>query len=85
LIQVSTISRTPGGAARTFARSARCTGNLLRSLEGPSRVIATHLRNLRERGLIGFRGRGVAIRDHAGFEEVAEFDPGYLYLEPEAR
>lgn len=43
------------------------------------------LRELRERGLVEFRSRRVAITDLAGLEAAAEFDPGYLYLEPELR
>ena len=43
------------------------------------------LRELREAGLVEFRSRRVAIGDLAGLEAVAEFDPGYLYLEPQSR
>jgi CRP-like cAMP-binding protein len=38
------------------------------------------LRRLREMGLVTFRQGQVAIHDLAGLEEVAEFDPAYLYL-----
>jgi len=43
------------------------------------------LRELREQGLVEFRGGRVAIRDLAGLERLAEFDPAYLYLEKRAR
>jgi CRP-like cAMP-binding protein len=43
------------------------------------------LRELRERGLVEFRNRRVTISDQKGLRRVAEFDPGYLYLEPEPR
>jgi CRP-like cAMP-binding protein len=39
------------------------------------------LKELRERALVEFRGGRVAIRDLAGLEGVAEFDPAYLHLE----
>jgi CRP-like cAMP-binding protein len=39
------------------------------------------LKELRERGLVEFRGGRVAIGDLAGLEGVAEFDPAYLHLE----
>jgi CRP-like cAMP-binding protein len=43
------------------------------------------LRELRECGLVEFRGRRVTIRDLAGLQRVAEFDPAYLNLGPEPR
>ena len=43
------------------------------------------LRELREQGLVEIRGGRVAVRDLAGLERLAEFDPGYLYLEKRAR
>lgn len=43
------------------------------------------LRELRERGLVEFRGRRVTIHDLAGLQRVAEFDPGYLSLQFEPR
>lgn len=43
------------------------------------------LRQLRERGLVEFRGGRVAILDIAGLRSVAEFDPAYLYLERRPR
>lgn len=43
------------------------------------------LKELRQRGLVEFRGGRVAIRDLAGLERVAEFDPAYLYMERRAR
>jgi CRP-like cAMP-binding protein len=43
------------------------------------------LRELRERGLVEFRSRRVTIDDLPGLKRVAEFDPAYLYLEPEPR
>ena len=39
------------------------------------------LKELRERGLVAFRGGRVVINDLRGLERVAEFDPAYLYLE----
>ena len=39
------------------------------------------LKELRERGLVEFRGGRVTILDLEGLERVAEFDPAYLYLE----
>ena len=39
------------------------------------------LKELRERGLVTFRGGRVVIDDLRGLERVAEFDPAYLYLE----
>jgi CRP-like cAMP-binding protein len=43
------------------------------------------LRELRERGLVEFRSRRVTIDDLPGLKRVAEFDPGYLNLDPEPR
>jgi CRP-like cAMP-binding protein len=43
------------------------------------------LKELRERGLVEFRNRRVTIRDLPGLRRVAEFDPGYLYLDAEPR
>jgi CRP-like cAMP-binding protein len=39
------------------------------------------LRELREAGLMTFRGRRVTIHDRSGLEAAADFDPGYLHLE----
>ncbi len=38
------------------------------------------LRELRERGLVEWRGRRVTIHDWDGLVRAAEFDPSYLYL-----
>lgn len=43
------------------------------------------LKALRVRGLVEFRNRRVTIHDLAGLRRVAEFDPDYLYLDPEPR
>jgi CRP-like cAMP-binding protein len=43
------------------------------------------LRDLRERGLMDFRGRRVTIHDLAGLTALAEFDDSYLYLRREER
>ena len=43
------------------------------------------LKELRERGLVEFRGKQVAIHDMAGLKRVAEFEPDYLYLERRPR
>jgi len=43
------------------------------------------LRELRERGLVAFRGGRVTILDRAALERVAEFDPSYLYVERRPR
>jgi CRP-like cAMP-binding protein len=43
------------------------------------------LRELRERGLVEFRGRRVVIHDLTALERAAEFDPAYLYLEHDGR
>ncbi|MDJ0277166.1 Crp/Fnr family transcriptional regulator [Sphingomonas sp. 2R-10] len=43
------------------------------------------LRELRERGLVEFRGRRVSINDLAGLRSLAEFDDSYLYLRREER
>ena len=43
------------------------------------------LKELRERGLMEFRGGRVTIQDLPGLERVAEFDPAYLYLQQEPR
>jgi CRP-like cAMP-binding protein len=40
------------------------------------------LKELREQGLVEFRGQRVTLIDLARLREVAEFDPAYLYLEP---
>ncbi|UYY77713.1 Crp/Fnr family transcriptional regulator [Sphingomonas sp. R1] len=40
------------------------------------------LRELRERGLVEFRNGRVAFQDLPGVRRLAEFDPGYLYLDP---
>ena len=39
------------------------------------------LRDLRERGLVTFRGGHVTIANPAGLRELAEFSPDYLFLE----
>lgn len=39
------------------------------------------LRELRERGMIEFRGGRVSITDFKALQDVAEFDPAYLYIE----
>lgn len=41
------------------------------------------LRELREAGLATMRNRRVTIHDPAGLAVVGEFDPAYLYLDPE--
>ncbi|SMF64195.1 Crp/Fnr family transcriptional regulator [Allosphingosinicella indica] len=38
------------------------------------------LRTLRDRGLATFRSGEVTIHDQPGLRQVAEFDPGYLYI-----
>jgi CRP-like cAMP-binding protein len=43
------------------------------------------LKELREQGLVEFRGGRVDIKDLAGLQRVAEFDPDYLYLEKRSR
>ncbi len=43
------------------------------------------LRELRERGLMEFRGRRVTIMDMTGLIALAEFDDNYLYLRRENR
>lgn len=43
------------------------------------------LRELREQGAVAFRGGQVTIGDRPLLERIAEFDPGYLYLEQRAR
>lgn len=39
------------------------------------------LQELRRRGLVELENRQLTIRDRAGLEALAEFDPAYLYLE----
>jgi hypothetical protein len=43
------------------------------------------LKELREQGLVEFRGGKVAIQDLARLRRVAEFNPDYLYLERRPR
>ena len=43
------------------------------------------LKELRHRGLVEFKGGWVTIHDREGLEEVAEFNPNYLYLESRPR
>jgi CRP-like cAMP-binding protein len=43
------------------------------------------LKELREKGLVAFRGGRVEIHDLAGLERIAEFDPAYLYLDKRPR
>ncbi len=43
------------------------------------------LRELRERGLMDFKGKRVVIHDLAGLKALAEFDEDYLYLRREER
>jgi CRP-like cAMP-binding protein len=43
------------------------------------------LKELREQGLVEFRGGRVEIQDPAGLRRAAEFDPSYLYLEKRER
>lgn len=40
------------------------------------------LRELRERTLVEFRAGRVSFQDLPGLKRLAEFDPGYLYLDP---
>ncbi len=40
------------------------------------------LKQLRDQGLMTFRGGEVVIHDWAGLQRIAGFDPRYLYLEP---
>ncbi|MHA6721038.1 Crp/Fnr family transcriptional regulator [Sphingomonas sp. RS6] len=39
------------------------------------------LRELREKGLVEFRSGRVTLKDVEALKQLAEFDPGYLYLE----
>jgi CRP-like cAMP-binding protein len=39
------------------------------------------LQELRRRGLVEFENRQLSILDRRKLEEVAEFDPAYLYLD----
>lgn len=41
------------------------------------------LRRLREMGVLTFRSGLVQITDHDGLRAIAEFDPAYLYLDPD--
>ena len=43
------------------------------------------LRELRERGLLEFRGRRAIIRNFPELQRIAEFDPDYLHLERRPR
>lgn len=43
------------------------------------------LKELRDRELVAFRSSRVTIRDLAGLQRVAEFDPAYLYLDRRPR
>jgi len=43
------------------------------------------LKDLRERELVEFRSGKVMIRNLSGLRQLAEFDPGYLYLEKRPR
>lgn len=43
------------------------------------------LKELREQGLVEFRNGRVAIADHEGLKQVAEFNTDYLYLERRSR
>lgn len=43
------------------------------------------LKEMRERGLVEFRGRRVTLLDLEGLKRVAEFDPAFLYLEKRPR
>ena len=43
------------------------------------------LKELREQGLVEFRGSRVSISDLEGLQRTAEFDPAYLYLEKRPR
>lgn len=43
------------------------------------------LKDLREQGLVEFRGGTVRIDDLPGLQRLAEFDPGYLYLDRRPR
>jgi CRP-like cAMP-binding protein len=58
----------------TQAELAECTG-----LTGVH--VNRTLKDLRERGLLEFQRGTVLIPDLEGLERLAEFDPGYLYLE----
>lgn len=43
------------------------------------------LRDLRDKELATFRGKRVEIHDLKGLEGLADFDPGYLYLQPRSQ
>ncbi|MXQ14813.1 hypothetical protein [Microvirga makkahensis] len=43
------------------------------------------IRNLRQEGLVTWRGDLVEVRDWVRFCDYAEFDPTYLHLEDEPR
>ncbi|SMF61223.1 Crp/Fnr family transcriptional regulator [Allosphingosinicella indica] len=60
------------------AALAECTGLT------PVHVNRT-LKQLRERDLVEFRQKWVCIKDFQGLQQVAEFDPAYLYLRPECQ
>lgn len=64
------------GLPLTQADLSDCTGLT------PVHVNRT-LRDLRERGLMDFRGRRVTITDLPGLQAIAEFDDSYLYLRRE--
>jgi len=70
----------PGGYALPLTQNdlANCLG-----------LTAVHvnrvLRDLRERGLVTFRGGHVTVSDPVGLRDLAEFSPDYLFLEKRAR
>ena len=43
------------------------------------------LKDLRATGLLDFRGGRVTLKDVAAVRRLADFDPGYLYLERRSR
>jgi acyl dehydratase len=43
------------------------------------------IQQLRSEGLVTWRGRTVTITDWDRLQQVADFDPTYLHLEPEPR
>jgi len=81
-VRLEIVGLTTGGGAYgldlTQAELSECLG--LTSVH-VNRV----LRELREQGVVEFRGGRVVIQDMAELRKIAEFDPSYLYLEPRAR
>lgn len=80
-VRLRAVDRTDGMSFRLPLTQAGLGDALGLSLVHVNRVV----QGLRAQGLVSWEGRIVTILDWRRLQEVAEFDPGYLHLDPEPR